>query len=92
MTAFRKNTAAIAIVVASSLAAAGCVRVGKAHPEACPEYQDLVCMTEIRCDWEDSRECSVCACHNEPSDADPLHPSPYMPPGSSGTSGPGSTP
>jgi hypothetical protein len=81
------RAATASILLACLAAAAGCVRVGKAHPETCPEYANLVCMTEIKCDWDEERKCNACACHNEPSGEDPLHPSPYMPPGSGGQKG-----
>ena len=75
------------MLILACLAGAGCARVGKSRPEVCPEYANLVCMTEIKCDWDEERECNVCACHNEPTGEDPLHPSPYMPPGSGGPEG-----
>jgi len=82
-----QRAAIASTVLACAALSAGCVRVGAAHPETCPEYADLVCLTEIECSWDEVRKCNACACHNEPSDDNPLQPSPYMPPATGGEEG-----
>ena len=41
---------------------AGCRTIGSEVRSACPEYQGLVCMSQVDCVWDAARGCSVCRC------------------------------
>jgi len=55
-----------AMALAAALLAAGllpgCRTIGSEVKSACPEYQDLTCMSQVDCVWDAGRGCSVCRC------------------------------
>jgi len=59
MTAARRR-ALLAVLALASLA--GCRTIGSEVRSACPEYKDLVCMSQVDCVWDAARGCSVCRC------------------------------
>jgi hypothetical protein len=62
MTAARRQ-ALLACLSAFALASlAGCRTIGSEVKSACPEYKDLVCMSQVDCVWDAARGCSVCRC------------------------------
>jgi hypothetical protein len=34
----------------------------KKDKTVCPEYQNLRCVTEVQCSWDQTRGCRVCSC------------------------------
>jgi len=59
MTAARHHALLAALALASL---AGCRTIGSEVKSACPEYKDLVCMSQVDCVWDAARGCSVCRC------------------------------
>ena len=60
----------VATLVTATLLLAGCVSTNRRADNVCPEHASLKCLTEVKCDLDEERGCSVCYCHNAPGDTE----------------------
>jgi len=61
------------IVIAAGLILASCATASKHADNVCPEHAGLKCLTEVICDLDEERGCSVCYCSNAASDSESVN-------------------
>ncbi len=58
------------LALAAGLLLASCATASRHADNVCPEHAGLKCLTEITCDLDEERGCSVCYCNNAASDSE----------------------